>query len=159
MCDRHPVGDYATLKKTCDAYFYIKHRQEMRGVGGIFFDELSPVGEGDWETDFAYVEDGVRTLLPSYLPILKAPYGILLTVSVNGSGNSTVAGATSNLTSSMTAAPRSACRRAAHIEAILMSMPPYAHWAFDYRPEPGTPEAKMLSFLQPRDWVSEPQKV
>ena len=41
-----------------------------------------------------------------------------------------------------------------NIEAILMSMPPYAHWAFDYRPEPGTPEAKMLSFLQPRDWVS-----
>ena len=158
MCDRHPVGDYATLKRTCDAYFYIKHRQEMRGVGGIFFDELSPVGAGDWETDFAFVEDGVRTLLPSYLPILKrrmdTPYsererqwqlyrrGRYVEFNLVYDRGTTFG-----------------LQTGGNIEAILMSMPPYAHWAFDHQPEPGTPEAKMLTFLQPRDWVSEPQKV
>ena len=158
MCDRHPVGDYATLKRTCDTYFYIKHRGEMRGIGGIFFDELSPVGEGDWETDFAFVEDGVRTLLPGYLPILErrmnTPYG-----ERERQWQLYRRGRYVEFNLVYDRGTTFGLQTGGNIEAILMSMPPYAHWAFDVQPEPGTPEAKMLSFLQPRDWVSEPQMV
>jgi coproporphyrinogen III oxidase len=154
QCDRHPVGDYGVLKETCDRYFYLKHRQEMRGVGGIFFDELSPIGAGDFETDFAFVEDGVRTLRDAYLPILMrrhdTPYGErerrwqLLRRGRYVEFNLVYdRGTTFGL------------QTGGHIEAILMSMPPYAHWAFDYRPEAGSPEAEMLTYLHPRDWVDE----
>lgn len=153
QCERHPVGDYNTLKATCDSYFYLKHRKEMRGVGGIFFDELSPVGIGDFETDFAFVTDGVRTIEDAYLPVLKArkdfPYSErerkwqLLRRGRYVEFNLVYdRGTTFGL------------QTGGNIEAILMSMPPYAHWAFDYQPEAGTPEAEMLTFLQPRDWAT-----
>ncbi len=154
QCDRHPVGDYTTLKKTCDDYFYIKHRQEMRGVGGIFFDELSPVGQNDFETDFAFAQDGVQTLSELYLPILKrhkdTVYGErerrwqLLRRGRYAEFNLVYdRGTTFGL------------QTGGNIEAILMSLPPYAHWAFDVQSEVGSPEAEMLGFLQPRDWASE----
>lgn len=158
QCDRHPVGDYGTLKRTCDDYFTIKHRREMRGVGGIFFDELSPAGQSDFETDFAFVTDGVRTIEDAYLPILKrrkdTPYGErerewqLLRRGRYAEFNLVYdRGTTFGL------------QTGGHIEAILMSLPPYAHWAFDHRPEPGTKEAEMLAFLQPRDWAGAPEPV
>lgn len=160
QCDRHEVGDYDTLKKTCDDYFYIKHRREMRGVGGIFFDELSPTGQGDFggdfEVDFAFVTDGVRTIEHAYLPILErrkdTPYGErerkwqLLRRGRYAEFNLVYdRGTTFGL------------QTGGHIEAILMSLPPYAHWAFDVQPEAGSHEAEMLTFLQPRDWVGTPQ--
>ena len=153
QCERHPQANYQTMKETCDAYFYIKHRNEMRGVGGIFFDELSVPGQGNWEADFAFVKDGLEVIAMAYLPIVKKrkdlPYreqekqwqlyrrgryvefnlvydrGTLFGLQTQG-----------------------------NIEAILMSMPPYAHWAFNYRPKAGTAEAKMLEYLQPRDRLS-----
>lgn len=152
LCDRHSQADYRQLKETCDHYFFLKHRGEMRGVSGIFFDELSPVGHGDWEADFAFVQDGIDTILPSYAPIVTrrqdTPFsererqwqlyrrgryvefnlvydrGTLFGLQTQG-----------------------------NIEAILMSLPPYACWAFDYHPEPESPEAAALAFYQPRDWV------
>ncbi len=158
QCDRHLVGDYSTLKKTCDDYFYIKHRREMRGVGGIFFDELSPVGQNDFETDFAFIQDGVQTLLELYLPILErrkdTVYGErerqwqLLRRGRYAEFNLVYdRGTTFGL------------QTGGHIEAILMSLPPYAHWAFDVQPEAGSPEAEMLNYLQPRDWVGETELV
>ena len=158
QCDRHSVGDYEALKATCDAYFYIKHRREMRGVGGIFFDELSPAGQGDFETDFAFVTDGVRTIADAYLPILKrhkdTPYGErerkwqLLRRGRYAEFNlvydrGTIFG----------------LQTGGNIEAILMSLPPYAHWAFDVQPEVDSLEAEMLEYLQPRDWVGTPETV
>ena len=158
QCDRHEVGNYQTLKETCDAYFYIKHRREMRGVGGIFFDELSPAGQGDFEIDFAFVADGVKTIEDAYLPILKrrkdTPYGErerkwqLLRRGRYAEFNLVYdRGTTFGL------------QTGGNIEAILMSLPPYAHWAFDVQPEAGSREAEMLSYLQPRDWVGAPETV
>ena len=152
QCERHPVGDYDTFKATCDSYFYLKHRREMRGVGGIFFDELSPVGKGDFETDFAFATDGVRTIETAYLPVLTArkdtPYGErerqwqLLRRGRYVEFNLVYdRGTTFGLQTD------------GNIEAILMSLPPYAHWAFDVQPEPGSEEAKMLEYLQPRRWA------
>ena len=152
QCERHVQADYDTFKKTCDDYFYIKHRHEMRGVGGIFFDELSPVGQGDWEADLLHQEDGINTILEAYLPIVKkrkaVPYGEReKTWQLYRRGRyaefnlvydrGTLFGLQTN----------------GNIEAILMSMPPQANWIFNYTPEAGSAEAKMLEYLQPRDWV------
>ncbi|KAK4334429.1 Oxygen-dependent coproporphyrinogen-III oxidase [Rhodotorula toruloides] len=67
-CDRHAAGYYARFKKWCDEYFYIPHRQESRGIGGIFFDDLS---EGDPEAIFKFVRDCSNSYLPAYYPIVE----------------------------------------------------------------------------------------
>jgi len=152
QCDRHPVGDYGTLKETCDRYFYIKHRNEMRGVGGIFFDELSPVGKGHFETNFAFVEDGIGTILEAYLPIVErrkdTPYG-----ERERTWQLYRRGRYVEFNLVYDRGTLFGLQTGGHIEAILMSMPPYARWRFDYQPEPGTKEAEALGFYQPRDWV------
>ena len=66
-CDRHDVAHYSRFKKSCDEYFYLKHRGETRGVGGLFFDDLG----GDLESAFALVTDIGRAILPAYLPIAE----------------------------------------------------------------------------------------
>jgi coproporphyrinogen III oxidase len=153
QCDRHSQADYDAMKKICDDYFFIKHRKEMRGIGGIFFDELSHVGKGDWEKDFAFVQDGIDTILTAYLPVVKKrmnmPYserekewqlyrrGRYVEFNLVYDRGTTFGLQTSG-----------------NIEAILMSMPPYAKWEFDYKPGPGSAEEKVLEFLQPRDWVN-----
>ena len=153
QCQRHVQANYDLFKKICDEYFLIKHRHEMRGIGGIFFDELSSVGAGNWEKDFAFVQDGIETILEAYLPIVKRhkdkPYserekewqlyrrGRYVEFNLVYDRGTTFGLQTSG-----------------NIEAILMSMPPLARWEFDYKPEPGSEEAKVLEFLQPRDWLS-----
>lgn len=153
QCDRHDVGDYETLKRACDDYFFIRHRGEMRGVGGIFFDELSPIGQGDFERDFAFVADGLDTILEAYLPLLArrhaTPYG-----ERERRWQLLRRGRYVEFNLVYDRGTLFGLQTGGNIEAILMSMPPFAHWAFDYAPEPGSPEAAMLAFLQPRDWAS-----
>ena len=148
-CTRHSV-DYARLKATCDDYFTIKHRHEMRGIGGIFFDEIAL---GSFEHTYDFVRDGTETILAAYAPIVRhrkdVPFGererewqlyrrgryVEFNLVYD---RGTVFG----------------LQTGGNIEAILMSLPPLARWEFDYVPEPGSAEAHTLSFLQPRDWVN-----
>ena len=153
LCGRHPgVADYVAWKAVCDAYFTIRHRGEMRGVGGIFFDEISAPEAGDFGRELAFVEDGLATLLEGYLPVVERraemPYGererdwqlyrrgryVEFNLVYD---RGTVFG----------------LQTQGNIEAILMSMPPLARWTFDLRPEPGSPEEAALAFFQPRDWA------
>src|SRR5216683_3889278 len=67
VCERHPVADYRRFKKWCDEYFYLPHRREARGVGGIFFDYLND----DREEDFAFVSEAGAAFLSAYLPIVR----------------------------------------------------------------------------------------
>lgn len=153
QCERHPVGDYATMKATCDDYFYIKHRGEMRGIGGIFFDELEPAGQGDFERNIAFVEDGIHTLLEAYLPIVEArrqmDYG-----ERERQWQRYRRGRYVEFNLVYDRGTLFGLQTGGNIEAILMSMPLHAHWRFDYQPETGSEEAKMLEFLQPRDWAA-----
>jgi coproporphyrinogen III oxidase len=153
QCDRHDVGAYETLKRACDDYFFIRHRGEMRGVGGIFFDELSPPGQGDFERDFAFVADGLDTILEAYVPLLErrhaTPYG-----ERERRWQLLRRGRYVEFNLVYDRGTLFGLQTGGNIEAILMSMPPFAHWAFDYAPEPGSPEAAMLDFLKPRDWVA-----
>jgi coproporphyrinogen III oxidase len=152
QCERHAQAHYPTMKATCDSYFYIKHRQEMRGVGGIFFDELSKPGTGDWEADFAYTKDGIATLKDAYVPIVEkrkdSPYS-----ERERQWQLYRRGRYVEFNLVYDRGTSFGLQTDGNIEAILMSMPLYAHWQFDYKPEAGTPEAQMLGFLQPKDWV------
>ncbi|MBX0326380.1 oxygen-dependent coproporphyrinogen oxidase [Oscillochloris sp. ZM17-4] len=150
--DRHDVADYQTLKETCDRYFFIKHRNEMRGIGGIFFDMLDPQGDDGFDRGLAFAQDGIETILAAYLPVVRrrmaSPYGererewqlyrrgrYVEFNLVYDKG--TVFGLQTN----------------GNIEAILMSMPPLARWEFQVTPEPGSPEADVARFLQPHAWA------
>ena len=152
QCDRHPQADYERFKRTCDAYFYIKHRQEMRGVGGIFFDELSPVGQGDWAADLAHQKDGIDTILAAYPPIVErrkdTPYG-----EREKAWQRYRRGRYAEFNLVYDRGTLFGLQTSGNIEAILMSMPPQADWTFNYTPEAGSPEAEMVRYLQPRNWV------
>lgn len=152
LCGRHEAADYAAMKRTCDDYFTIRHRHEMRGVGGIFFDELSAPGTGDFEAELAFVEDGLASLGPSYLPIVERrralPWG-----EREREWQRIRRGRYAEFNLVYDRGTLFGLQTQGNIEAILMSMPPHASWRFDHRPEPGSPEAEALAFFQPRDWV------
>jgi coproporphyrinogen III oxidase len=147
-----PFGDelYPRFKKWCDEYFFLKHRNEPRGIGGIFFDDLS---EPDFATAFAIQQSVGDHFLSAYVPILErrkdTPYGecerdfqlyrrgryVEFNLAID---RGTIFG----------------LQTGGRTEAILMSMPPLVKWRYDWYPDPGTPEAELYEkFLVPRDWV------
>ncbi|BAC91817.1 coproporphyrinogen III oxidase [Gloeobacter violaceus PCC 7421] len=153
-CDAHDPEYYPRFKKWCDEYFYLKHRQEPRGVGGIFFDYV----QGDWEKIFAFAQSCGNAFLPAYLPIVERrhtlPYaerernfqlyrrGRYVEFNLVWD-RGTIFGLQTN----------------GRIESILMSMPPLVRWEYNYRPEPGTAEAELYEvFLVPQDWASQAKR-
>ena len=141
---------YPKFKKHCDEYFYLKHRKEPRGIGGIFFDDFNELG---FEQSFALQRSVGDSFLQAYLPILQrrkdTPYtekerdfqayrrgryvefNLVL-------DRGTLFGLQSN----------------GRTESILMSMPPIVKWRYDWKPENGSPEAKLYTdFLIDRDWL------
>ncbi|MFN7950018.1 MAG: oxygen-dependent coproporphyrinogen oxidase [Blastocatellia bacterium] len=154
-CDQHEdVADYTHFKQWCDEYFYIKHRKEMRGAGGIFFDYLKGDGPGGIEAVFSFVRETGEAFLPAYLPIVEArrahAYGErerefqLLRRGRYVEFNLVYdRGTTFGL------------ETGGRIESILMSLPTVAGWKYDYQPEPGSPEAEAMTYYQPgQDWLS-----
>ncbi|WP_298815470.1 oxygen-dependent coproporphyrinogen oxidase [Chloroflexus sp.] len=152
-CARHPIADYQTMKETCDRYFFLKHRNEMRGIGGIFFDDLNPAGTDGFERAFAFVSDGITTILNAYLPIvhrrMHTPYG-----ERERSWQLYRRGRYVEFNLIYDRGTLFGLQTGGNIEAILMSLPPLARWEFNYQPEPGSPEAAMAEFLRPRDWAA-----
>jgi coproporphyrinogen III oxidase len=141
---------FPKYKRWCDEYFYLKHRKEPRGVGGIFYDDLM---EGGFDRCFALTQSVGDHFLDAYAPILlrrkDLPYGERERdfqayrrgryVEFNLVWDrGTLFGLQSN----------------GRTEAILMSLPPIVKWRYDWKPEPGTPEARLYTdFLVPRDWA------
>jgi coproporphyrinogen III oxidase len=152
-CDRHDERWYPGWKQTCDQYFYLPHRAEMRGVGGIFFDNLSEADGVTWQQGFDFVRDATGTLGAAIEPIIRRRSGLpfgerqrrwqLLRRGRYVEFNLVYDRGT-----------LFGLQTRGNIEAILMSMPAVAHWAFDVRPEPGSPEERLLGYLQPRDWIA-----
>ncbi|MBV8761094.1 MAG: oxygen-dependent coproporphyrinogen oxidase [Deltaproteobacteria bacterium] len=152
-CDRHkPVGDYDRFKAWCDEYFFLPHRQETRGVGGVFFDYLGAKGEHAPEQVFAFVQDIGRAFVPAYRPIAERrnvePYGETeRTWQLRRRGRyvefnllydrGTIFGLKTN----------------GRIESILMSLPPLTRWDYDISPQPGSPEAELLTQLRATNWL------
>ncbi len=149
-----PYGEdlYPKLKKWCDEYFFLKHRNEPRGVGGIFFDDFN---EGGFENAFGFVRNVGKAYPKAYFPIVerrwetpdemrhkefqlyrRGRYVEFNLVYARG----TLVGLQSK----------------GRTESILMSLPPEVSWRYNWRPEPGSEEARLYDyFLQPRDWLAD----
>jgi coproporphyrinogen III oxidase len=153
-CARHPVVDYAVLKQACDDYFYIRHRGEMRGIGGIFFDHLHPQGSDGWERAFAFMQEGTAAIADAYLPLvqrrMQQPYG-----ERERAWQLYRRGRYVEFNLVYDRGTIFGLQTGGDTEAILMSLPPLVRWAFRAEPEPGSPEAALTDFVQPRPWAEE----
>jgi coproporphyrinogen III oxidase len=150
-CEPFGPSVYKEHKRWCDEYFYLKHRQEPRGVGGLFFDDLNEWG---FDSCFSYMQAVGSSYLSAYLPIVEkrkaTPFGereLWFQQYRRGRyvefnlvyDRGTIFGLQSGV---------------GRTESILMSLPPQVRWEYDWTPEPGTPEAKLYErYLQGRDWV------
>jgi coproporphyrinogen III oxidase len=151
VCDRHDPDFYPRYKKWCDEYFYLPHRGETRGIGGIFFDQLS---RGDAARDFAFVRDAGEAFLEAYLPIVRRrrhdawgererQFQLLRRGRYVEFNLLYDRGTTFGL------------KTDGRTESILMSLPPLVRWEYDARFEEGSEEAALPGYLRPRDWLGE----
>ncbi len=150
-CEMFGPGTYDTYKNWCDRYFFLPHRNETRGVGGLFFDD---VNEGGFDRSFSFMRSVGDHFLAAYTPIVerrkdqpwsqrerefqlyrRGRYVEFNLVYDRG----TLFGLQSR----------------GRTESILMSMPPLVRWEYDWRPEAGSPEARLYDFLRPRDYLEE----
>jgi len=141
---------YPRFKKWCDEYFYLRHRGEPRGVGGIFFDDFS---EGGFEHAFNLTESVGDHFLPAYVPILErrmnTPYG-----ERERDFQAYRRGRYVEFNLVYDRGTLFGLQSGGRTESILMSLPPLVKWRYDWKPEPGTPEARLYTdFLIARDWV------
>ena len=145
----HGSHHYDRFKTWCDEYFYLKHRQETRGIGGIFFDDLD---EGGFDAAFALTRDVGNAFLPAYLPIVErrrhTPYG-----ERERQFQAYRRGRYVEFNLVFDRGTLFGLQSGGRTESILMSMPPLARWEYCYEPEPGSPEARLAEFLVPRTWV------
>ncbi len=150
VCERHAdVADYARFKRWCDEYFFLAHRNEPRGVGGIFFDYL----EGDTERLFTFVRDCGAAFLDAYLPIARRrkeePYGDRERIFQEFRRGRYV-----EFNLIYDRGTHFGLKTGGRVESILMSLPPVVRWEYDYQPEPGSAEAELYEYLKPRDWAN-----
>lgn len=148
-----PFGDhlYAEHKAWCDDYFYLKHRGETRGVGGLFFDDLN---QWDFQQCFAYMQAVGQGYCQAYIPIIEkrkdTPYG-----EPQRQFQLYRRGRYVEFNLVWDRGTLFGLQTGGRTESILMSMPPLARWEYDYQPEPGSPEAQLAYYLRPRDWLAE----
>jgi coproporphyrinogen III oxidase len=155
VCQRHAgLVDYAKMKQGCDEYFFLHHRGEPRGVGGIFFDYL----QGDLEGLFAFVRDCGDHFLESYLPVARRrkdlPWG-----ERERAWQEYRRGRYVEFNLIYDRGTLFGLKTGGRTESILMSLPPVVRWVYDYRPEAGSREAELYEYLKPRDWAAEPDGV
>jgi len=151
-CRRHPqAADYARMKKECDEYFFLHHRKEPRGIGGIFFDYL----DGDFAKIFAFVRDAGDSFIPAYAPIVKRRRDLTFTERQRAFQEYR-RGRYVEFNLLYDRGTIFGLKTGGRIESILMSLPPVVRYQYDWHPEPGSPEAQLYDYyLKPRDWADE----
>jgi len=145
------AGLHPHYKAWCDRYFFLKHRNEPRGIGGIFFDDLSAP---DFAASFALLRSVGDQFLPAYAPIVERrraiPYG-----ERERDFQAYRRGRYVEFNLVFDRGTLFGLQSGGRTESILMSMPPVVHWRYDWQPAPGTPEARLYSdFLVERDWLA-----
>tara|TARA_Y100000588_G_scaffold369238_1_gene438022 strand:+ start:259 stop:1173 length:915 start_codon:yes stop_codon:yes gene_type:complete len=151
LCD--PYGDtvYNDYKKWCDEYFYLKHRDETRGVGGLFFDDLNAWG---FEKSFGFMQAVGNGFLDAYLPIIKKRKDTP-TNDAQRQFQLYRRGRYVEFNLVWDRGTLFGLQTGGRTESILMSMPPLARWEYDFIPEADSLEANLYeSYLKPRDWLS-----
>jgi coproporphyrinogen III oxidase len=146
----HGADRYPRYKKWCDDYFYVKHRAEPRGVGGVFFDDLN---QPDFAACFALTRGVGEHFLPAYLPILERRRGLAYGERERRF-QAYRRGRYVEFNLVYDRGTLFGLQSGGRAEAILMSLPPRVEWRYDWKPEPGSPEAKLYTdFLVPKDWA------
>jgi coproporphyrinogen III oxidase len=153
----HGADLYPRFKRWCDEYFFLKHRQEPRGIGGVFFDDHVDA-DASGEGGFALIRAVGDVFLPAYLPIVErrrgTPHG-----EREREFQALRRGRYVEFNLVWDRGTHFGLHGGGRTESILMSMPPIATWRYDWHPEPGTPEARLYSdFLRPRDWADWPHE-
>jgi coproporphyrinogen III oxidase len=151
-CERHPAPvDYPKFKRWCDDYFFLTHRQEPRGVGGIFFDYL----EGDFDALFRFVRDCGDSFLDAYTPIARRRKDEVYT-EAERRFQEFRRGRYVEFNLIYDRGTIFGLKTGGRIESILMSLPPLVRWLYDFKPEPGSKEAELYEvYLKPHDWAAE----
>ncbi|HEX6301053.1 MAG TPA: oxygen-dependent coproporphyrinogen oxidase [Acidimicrobiia bacterium] len=150
ICDRHEIADYRAWKTACDDYFYLPHRAEARGIGGIFFDHLAGRHDEVW----AFQSDLGRNLTNIYTPILRRrldmAYG-----EREREWQEIRRGRYAEFNLVWDRGTRFGLETSGRTESILASLPPRARWVYSHDPEPSGPEAGLVELVRgtPRDWV------
>lgn len=176
-CDEHHGEYYPTFKRWCDEYFYLKHRNETRGVGGIFFDyqdgrgklyrgpdangsagiysdRVGEIGQRNWEDLFRFIQSCGTAFLPAYVPIVEKrrclEYG-------ESERNFQLyrRGRYVEFNLVYDRGTIFGLQTNGRTESILMSLPPLVRWEYGYQPEPNSREAQLYdTFLKPQDWAN-----
>ena len=150
LCEPFGAERYAAHKRWCDEYFFLKHRGETRGVGGLFFDDL----HGDYDRDFAYLRAVGDGFLDAYLPIVERRRGMAF-------GERERAfqlyrrGRYVEFNLVYDRGTLFGLQSGGRAESILMSLPPLVRWEYGYAPALGSAEARLQDYLRPRDWLGE----
>jgi len=142
---------YRRFKRWCDEYFFLKHRGEARGIGGIFFDDFNELGP---EHSFALLRSVGDNFLPAYVPIVERRR----TLAYGQRERDFQAMRRGRYVEFNLVYDRGTLfglQSGGRAESILMSLPPSVRWSYEWAPQPGTEEARLLTdFLPPRDWIS-----
>jgi coproporphyrinogen III oxidase len=151
-CDPFGDGLYRRFKNWCDDYFYLKHRDEPRGVGGLFFDDHNT---GDFQQDFALMQAVGDSFIEAYEPIVRARKDTAF-----GDRHRQFQlyrrGRYVEFNLVYDRGTLFGLQSGGRTESILMSLPPLVRWEYDYRPEPGSEEAKLTDrYLTGRDWLEQ----
>lgn len=150
VCDAHQdVVSYQELADWCDRYFYLPHRKERRGVGGIFFDDLKigELGDEDAHARWRFVQDAGMAFLDAYRPIVERRMHDAFT-SEQRKWQQVRRGRYVEFNLVYDRGTIFGLKTNGRIESILMSLPPMVEWIYDHEPAPGTPEAKLLERLR-----------
>lgn len=140
---------YPRYKKWCDEYFFIKHRNETRGVGGLFFDDLN---QWDFDTSFAFMRSVGDHYLPAYQPIV-ARRKMLPATEAQREFQLYRRGRYVEFNLVYDRGTLFGLQTGGRVESILMSLPNLVSWKYNWHPQPGTPEARLYDeFLKPREW-------
>ena len=149
LCARYGEDVYPRYKAWCDEYFYLKHRNETRGVGGLFFDDLN---EGGFERCFAFIRDIGQGFLDAYGPIAErrrdTAYG-----EREREFQLYRRGRYVEFNLVYDRGTLFGLQSGGRTESILMSLPPRVRYEYAYQPEPGSAEARLAEYLVPREWV------
>ena len=149
-----PFGDnlYGEYKAWCDEYFYLKHRNETRGVGGLFFDDLNT---GGFDRCFSIMKAVGDAYIPAYQPIVAKRKAMAWTEQQKDF-QLYRRGRYVEFNLVFDRGTHFGLQSGGRTESILMSLPPMVTWKYDWQPEPGSEEAKLYSdYLVPRDWLAE----
>jgi len=152
-CEPFGEGVYERFKTWCDEYFYLRHRGETRGVGGLFFDDLNEFG---FERSFEFMRAVGERFLPAYLPIVEArkgePFG-----EREREFQLYRRGRYVEFNLLYDRGTLFGLQSGGRTESILMSLPPRVRWEYNWRPEAGSAEERLYTdYLRPRDWLNDP---